>query len=159
MPEPRLPLRVGGCFCGAIRYEADGAPFHEPNCHCLICRPTTGAPFLSMLSVRSIEFRITKGQPMRFNSTAKSVRSFCSRCGTQLTGKHADFPEEIGITTASLDNPNLVLPRVNSSGWIPSWAECRNNRRSDLAGAAIRISFLMAHVGHSSVCSPYRGDF
>jgi len=129
MPEPRLPptgrwawpnrlerkgpMLTGGCFCGAIRYEADGAPFREHNCHCSICRRTSGAPFLSMFSVRSIEFHVMKGQPTRFNSTAKSVRSFCSRCGTPLTGEHADFPEEIGITTASLDNPNLMPPRVN----------------------------------------------
>ena len=52
---------------------------------------TTGPPFLNMFSVRSIEFRITKGQARRFNSTAKSDRSFCPRCGTQLTGEHAGF--------------------------------------------------------------------
>ena len=106
-------MLTGGCFCGAIRYEVDGAPFRETNCHCSICRRTTGAPFLSMFSARSIEFRIIKGERARFNSTTKSVRSFCSRCGTQLTGEHADFPDEIGITTASLDNPNLIPPRVN----------------------------------------------
>jgi len=106
-------ILTGGCFCGTIRYEADGAPFRETNCHCSICRRTTDTPFLSMFSVKSIEFRIIKGRPTRFNSTAKTVRSFCSRCGTQLTGGHTDFPDETGITTASLDNPNLVPPRVN----------------------------------------------
>ena len=24
----------GGCFCGRIRYETAGTPFHETNCHC-----------------------------------------------------------------------------------------------------------------------------
>ena len=28
----------GGCFCGRIRYEVAGHPFHEANCHCSICR-------------------------------------------------------------------------------------------------------------------------
>jgi len=46
-------MLTGGCFCGAIRYEADGAPFRETNCHCSICHRTTGAPFL--LDIR--EFR------------------------------------------------------------------------------------------------------
>jgi hypothetical protein len=106
-------MLTGGCFCGAIRYEARGRPFRETNCHCSICRRTTGAPFLSMFSVKSNAFRIIKGEPARFNSTAKTVPSFCSRCGTQLTGEHIDFPDEIGVTTASFDNPNLVPPRVN----------------------------------------------
>lgn len=56
-------MLTGRCFSGAIHHEADGAPFRETNCHCSICRRATGAPFLSMFSVRSIEFRIIKGQP------------------------------------------------------------------------------------------------
>ena len=40
-------MLTGGCFCGAIRYEARGTPFHESNCHCSICRRTTGAPFVT----------------------------------------------------------------------------------------------------------------
>ena len=103
----------GACFCGQNQFEVTQPAVEMHHCHCSICRRTTGAPFLSIFSVKSIEFRIIKGQPARFNSTAKTVRSFCSRCGTQLTGEHADFPDEIGITTASLDNPNLVPPRVN----------------------------------------------
>jgi hypothetical protein len=33
-----MPMLTGGRFCGAMRYEADGKPFHETNCHCSICR-------------------------------------------------------------------------------------------------------------------------
>jgi AraC-like DNA-binding protein len=33
-----MPMLTGGRFCGSIRYEADGKPFHETNCHCSICR-------------------------------------------------------------------------------------------------------------------------
>jgi hypothetical protein len=114
---------TGGCFCGAIRYEARGAPFHETNCHCTICRRTTGAPFVTWFSVRSTDFRFTSGHPARFNSTEKGRRSFCSLCGTQLTFENADFPDEIDVTTSSLDDPNLVVPRDNTRtssrlGWI-----------------------------------------
>ena len=31
-------MLTGGCFCGAIRYQPEGTPFHETNCH----RPTCG---------------------------------------------------------------------------------------------------------------------
>ena len=71
-------MLTGGCFCKAIRYEARGTPCHETNCHCSICRRTTGAPLVSWFSVRSPDFRITKGEPTLFNSTEKGVRSFCA---------------------------------------------------------------------------------
>jgi hypothetical protein len=96
-------LLTGGCFCGAIRYEARGTPLHETNCHCPICRPTTGATFVTWFCVRSSDFRIIKGEPTRYNSTEEDVRSFCSRCGTQSTFQHSDFPDEIDVTTSSLD--------------------------------------------------------
>src|ERR1700746_3995177 len=104
-------MLTGGCFCGAIRHEARGTPFHETNCHCSICRRTTGAPFVIWFSVRTSDFRIIQGEPARFNSTAKGVRS---RCGAQLTFEHADFPDEIDVTTNSLDDPELMPPRDNT---------------------------------------------
>ena len=51
-------MLTGGCFCGAIRYEARGTPFDETNCHCSICRRTPGAPFVTWFSPRSSDFRI-----------------------------------------------------------------------------------------------------
>ena len=101
----------GGCFCGLIRYEAGGVPLHETNCHCSICRRTSGAPFVTWFSVPRFQFRILCGEPTRFKSTAKGTRSFCSQCGTQLTFEHEDFPEEIDITTCSLDAPHELPPK------------------------------------------------
>ena len=85
----------GGCYCGAIRYQIDGTPFHESNCHCSICRRTTGAPFVTWFSVRRGEFRFVSGKPARFKSSERGTRSFCPRCGGQLTFENSDFPEEI----------------------------------------------------------------
>ena len=101
----------GGCFCGLIRYEADAAPFHETSCHCSICRRTTGAPFVTWFSVPRSRFRVVRGEPTRFKSTAKGTRSFCPRCGTQLTFEHEEFLLEIDVTTCSLDDPDDVPPK------------------------------------------------
>ena len=113
----------GGCFCGDIRYEAGGTPFNETNCHCSICRRTTGAPFVAWFSVERAQFRFVAGTPVRFNSTDKGTRSFCRRCGTQLTFEHRDAPGEIDVTTASLDDPESVPPRDHTRtssrlGWV-----------------------------------------
>jgi GNAT superfamily N-acetyltransferase len=34
-----VPTLTGECFCGAIRYEARGTPFHETNCQLLNLSP------------------------------------------------------------------------------------------------------------------------
>jgi hypothetical protein len=101
----------GGCFCGDIRYEAAGAPFHETNCHCSICRRTSGAPFVAWFSVPRSTFRFVRGTPARFKSSADCTRSFCAHCGTALTFESATHPDEIDITTCSLDDPNAVPPK------------------------------------------------
>jgi hypothetical protein len=104
-------MYLGGCFCGRIRYEVTGTPFHETNCHCAICRRTTGAPFVTWFSVRPSEFRLVTGDPARFRSSGKATRSFCSHCGTQLTFQSDDHPDEIDVTTGSLDHPETLPPR------------------------------------------------
>ena len=101
----------GACFCGAIRFEAGGEPFHETNCHCSICRRTTGAPFVAWFSVRRAQFRFVRGTPSRFKSSPKGTRSFCPLCGTQLSFENEDAPDEIDVTTSSLDDPERVPPK------------------------------------------------
>jgi hypothetical protein len=101
----------GGCFCGSIRYEATGTPFNETSCHCSICRRTTGAPFVVWFSVQRTQFQLMGGEPTRLRSTAHGTRSFCPRCGTQLTFEDDNYPDEIDVTTCSLDAPNALPPR------------------------------------------------
>ncbi|WP_151633511.1 GFA family protein [Noviherbaspirillum aerium] len=101
----------GGCFCGRVRYEADGIPFHETSCHCEICRRTSGAPLVTWFSVRRAEFRLVSGTPVRFRSTAFGTRSFCPDCGTQLTFENDGTPDEIDVTMSSLDEPDRLSPK------------------------------------------------
>jgi hypothetical protein len=104
-------MLTGGCYCGRIRYEVTGRPLHETNCHCSICRRTTGAPFVTWFSVRPSEFRFVAGEPTRFRSSPRGTRSFCPVCGAQLTFQGDEWPDEIDLTTSSLDDPALVPPR------------------------------------------------
>ncbi len=129
----------GGCFCGRIRYETEGTPFHETNCHCSICRHTTGAPFVAWFSVQRSQFRFVAGEPTRFRSSPKGTRSFCPQCGTQLTFKHDDFSDEIDVTTCSLDEPDALPPKdhtrtssklrwIELADGLPEHREARSHR-------------------------------
>jgi hypothetical protein len=85
---------------------------------------------VTWFSVRSSDFRITKGEPTLFNSTENGVRSFCARCGTQLIFQHADFPDEIDVTTGSLDNPELVPPAIIPARALDSDGSLRTDTRN-----------------------------
>mgnify|MGYP001470956216 CR=1 FL=1 len=41
----------GGCFCGSIRYKLESNDYPSANCHCSICRRTSGAAFVSWVRV------------------------------------------------------------------------------------------------------------
>jgi hypothetical protein len=132
-------MLTGGCFCGAIRYQCAGLPFHETICHCSICRRTTGAPFVAWFSVPRAHFSFVRGTPVRFRSSAKGTRTFCPRCGTQLTFEHDDLVDEIDVTTCSIDAPEDIPPRdhtwttsrlrwVELADELPQFAGSRNGR-------------------------------
>jgi len=104
-------MLTGGCYCGAIRYQAGGRPIERALCHCSICRATTGAPAVAWFTVDRAAFRYTAGAPALFASSPQAERSFCPKCGTQLTFVHQDYGgERIDVTTASLDDAEAAPP-------------------------------------------------
>ena len=100
----------GGCFCGTIRYRVDGPPRRVTHCHCLHCRRTSGAPFLTWAEFDPAQFRFVTGTPGRCESRPLVTRRFCGSCGTQLTYQHAEEGDTIDVTVASLDAPDAVEP-------------------------------------------------
>lgn len=108
----------GQCYCGFVRYQAHGPFADETNCHCSICRRTSGAPFVSWVTVRRSSFQLLSGVPATFQSSDVGTRTFCPRCGTPLTFTSSDAPDELDITIASLDHPDSVPPKDNT--WVRS---------------------------------------
>lgn len=100
----------GGCFCGHVRYEAGGQPFHSTVCHCSMCRRVAGAPMVAWFTVPRAEYRVVAGIPTRFASSERAERTFCPRCGTPLTFEGKLNPDEVDITTLSLDEPEGTPP-------------------------------------------------
>ncbi|MES2264036.1 MAG: GFA family protein [Pseudomonadota bacterium] len=102
---------TGSCFCGEVRYEVGGPVHHQTLCHCAMCRRTTGAPCVAWFTAPAAAFRYTRGAPAQFHSSPGVTRSFCARCGTQLTFEDTRSAGAIDVTTCSLDDPEALPPR------------------------------------------------
>ena len=104
-------MRQGGCFCGFVRYVAEGPPSQQTNCHCSICRRVSGAAVVAWFTVPSSGFRFVAGQASGFASSDHGSRTFCPRCGTPLTFRSRHLPDAVDVTTCSLDDPAALPPR------------------------------------------------
>jgi len=98
----------GGCYCGKVRYEAEGEPMLKAQCHCRECQYITGgAPNMFML-MKPSEFKYTKGTPKQFTRSdleTPVTREFCPDCGTHLVTRP---PRPIiVIKVGTLDDPKL----------------------------------------------------
>jgi len=97
----------GGCYCGAVRYTADGAPTFKAQCHCRECQYISGgAPNMFMLMPLD-GFRYTKGAPKQFARTDLEnpvTREFCADCGTHMTTRRPGLNSVI-LKVGTLDDP------------------------------------------------------
>jgi hypothetical protein len=103
--------REGGCFCGAIRYEATGEPRVVTHCHCLHCRRISGAAFVTWAEFPNEQVRWTKGKPGSVESRPGVTRRFCTACGTPMTYHSTESPRTTDVVACSLDDPESVKPQ------------------------------------------------
>ena len=96
----------GGCYCGALRYVAEGEPMLKAQCHCRECQYITGgAPNMFMLMLPD-GFAYTRGAPKQFARSdleTPVTREFCAECGTHLTTRRPGLPFVI-LKVGTLDD-------------------------------------------------------
>ena len=95
----------GGCFCGAIHFEAEVNPATVTLCHCSDCQVTSGAPYRVSVPAKAENFKIT-GTPKIHVKTADSGNrrnmAFCAECGTQIYSSPAE------------PNPGVFILRIGT---------------------------------------------
>ena len=104
---------VGGCCCGALRYESDRPPVESGFCHCRICQRTTGAPVLAFASFPVVGFRYIGDDPTIYSSSQRGHRELCARCGTQIAYREAHGAVTIDVNAATLDDPSAITPQYH----------------------------------------------
>jgi hypothetical protein len=105
----------GGCLCGTVRYEATGQPYNVTHCHCIDCRRSSGAAFVTWVSFKRREFRFTHGEP-RLIAWSNRLRSFCPACGTSLTFMTSNEADEVDVTVCTFDHPEEIAPADHT--WV-----------------------------------------
>ncbi|MFO0996857.1 MAG: GFA family protein [Alphaproteobacteria bacterium] len=103
----------GNCRCGDVQYMAAGKSVLVEYCHCESCRRAVGAPLIAWAAFRRDEFDVTAGNPAAYESSPGVVRTFCGRCGTSLTLTDKRFPDEVYVTLASLNDPEVLPPEFH----------------------------------------------
>jgi len=98
----------GGCYCGAVRYEAEGRAQLKAQCHCRECQYITGGAPNFFLLMPPDGFRYTKGAPKQFTRSDIEnpvTREFCAECGTHLATRRPGLPFVI-LKAGALDDPS-----------------------------------------------------
>jgi hypothetical protein len=104
--------RTGGCLCGAVRYEVRGPLRPVVDCHCTMCRRTSGH-FAAFTVTRSEDLVLIEPEGLRwYRASAKARRGFCGYCGSSLFWEPASG-ERVSIAAGTLDLPTGLETAVH----------------------------------------------
>jgi len=104
----------GSCLCGAIAWTASG-PFElMAHCHCSMCRKAHGASFATAVGAPLANFRFDRGvdRVIRYESSQRTARNFCTRCGSVVPSvpNGPSEGERIFLPAGCLDDDPGVRP-------------------------------------------------
>ena len=97
----------GGCYCGAVRYKAEGDAMFRGQCHCRECQYISGGAPNLVMGMPEAGFEYTKGDPKAFQRSDLEnpvTREFCAECGTHLVSRAPGMPLAL-IKVGTLDEP------------------------------------------------------
>jgi hypothetical protein len=108
----------GGCYCGAVRFSAEGDPLFKGQCHCRECQYFTGGHPNVVIGMPEAGFQLTKGslKPFKRSDLENGVtREFCAECGTAIISKPPSMAGAVLIKVGTLDDqcvfpgPDMVI--------------------------------------------------
>ncbi len=100
----------GRCYCGQVRYKAEGEPLFRGQCHCRECQYITGGHPVVVLGMPDASFEYTAGEPGAFTRPdleSPVTREFCTNCGTHILTRAPAVPNAVLIKVGTLDDPSV----------------------------------------------------
>jgi hypothetical protein len=104
----------GRCYCGNVRYVAEGEPMLQAQCHCRECQYITGGAPNTFIVMPLAGHTYTKGTPKAFTRSDLEravTREFCPDCGTHLATKPPGRPVVV-VKVGTLENPAQYTPQM-----------------------------------------------
>ena len=112
----------GRCFCGEVTWTSPGPKTQNLVCHCVDCQRASSAPFTGFIGLTPDTVTFS-GEVNHYKSSEGTYRGFCPNCGTRLYFKSVNWPGEIHMHAATLDDPDSYEPDCHvvmrsSAPWI-----------------------------------------
>ena len=106
----------GGCYCGSVRYKAEGEPLFKTQCHCRICQYIAGGSPNVVMGMPETGFAYTKGSAklyQRGDPSDPATREFCPECGTHLLARSPELPRAVFLKVGTFDDPSVFgMPQM-----------------------------------------------
>lgn len=105
-----MTIIEGGCYCGAVRYRAEGEPIIKAECFCRECQHITGGGSLFAMAMPADGFAIIAGATKSFTRSDildAVTREFCPTCGTHMISRAPAMPSAVILKVGSFDDPAL----------------------------------------------------
>jgi hypothetical protein len=120
----------GSCLCKGIAFEVDGplGPIMG-NCHCSMCRKSSGSAFETVVSAPRSALRWIQGESLvtRYASSDTVRRCFCRTCGSHVPDPQAKG-EQVFIPAGALDDDPGLRPAAHIFvGSKASWHDIRDD--------------------------------
>jgi hypothetical protein len=104
-------MLLGGCACGAVRYEVADEFLYAANCHCSQCRAATGSAFKAFAGIEREKLTVTQGPDaiaVFGEPDLNDVR--CAECGSFLYSVVREGAY-VHVTMGSLIDEPTIRPR------------------------------------------------
>lgn len=101
---------TGGCYCGALRYQAEGEPTFKAQCHCRECQYFSGGNPNVIVGFPASGFSYTKGAAKTFarkDIEGPAKREFCQDCGTHILTRPDSMGDLVILKVGTLDDPAI----------------------------------------------------
>jgi hypothetical protein len=114
---------LGGCVCGAVRYQVIGNPVVATVCHCKFCQKRLASAFAVLASFKEEAVELLHGEVREVeNHSDESGRwlrmNFCPKCGTTVFHTAELRPGIRTVAAGTFDDPTWF--NIDRHIWVRS---------------------------------------